>query len=65
MILGQILAFDIENHGLLTMHGRVWVPYTSGTWKILMDEAYKSRFSIHPGAKKCIETSCTITSAHL
>ena len=26
-IIGQVSSFDYDNHGLLTRHGRVWVPY--------------------------------------
>ena len=51
-IVGKISSFDIDSRRLLTMHGRVWVPYSCGTRKILMDEVHKSRFSIHPGATK-------------
>ena len=41
-----------DGRGLLTRYGRVWVPYTRGNRKTLMDESYKSKFSIHPGATK-------------
>ena len=51
-IAGHISTFNIDSHGLLTLHGRVWVPYSGGTRKILMDEAHKSKFSIHPRATK-------------
>ena len=41
-----------DSHGLLTRYGQVWVPATRETRQTLMDEAHKSKFSIHPGATK-------------
>ncbi|KAI3778451.1 hypothetical protein L2E82_07749 [Cichorium intybus] len=43
---------ELDSRGLLTRHGRVWVPFTGGNRKTLMEEAHKSKFSIHPGATK-------------
>lgn len=51
-IVGRVASFDYDNRGLLTLHGRVWVPYRGGVRQVLMDEAHKSRFSIHPGVMK-------------
>ena len=48
-IVGQVSSFDYDTQGLLTIHCRVWVPYHGGMCQILMEEAHKSRFSIHPG----------------
>lgn len=36
-ILGHISAFEIDSLRLLTLHGRVWVPYSGGTRQILME----------------------------
>ncbi|KAJ9539354.1 hypothetical protein OSB04_032087 [Centaurea solstitialis] len=33
-------------------HGRVWVPLAGSARQTLLEEAHKSRFSIHPGATK-------------
>lgn len=41
-----------DGRGLLTRYGRVWVPYSRGNRKILMDESKKSKKIIHPGATK-------------
>ena len=41
-----------DSRGFLTRYGRVWVPATGETRLTLMDEAHKSKFSIHPGATK-------------
>ena len=36
----------------MTFQGRIWVPFEGGARAILMEEAHRSRFSIHPGATK-------------
>ncbi|KAL4565797.1 hypothetical protein LXL04_029903 [Taraxacum kok-saghyz] len=51
-VSGEIPSFERDGRGLLTRYGRVWVPFTGGNRQILMDEAHKSMFSIHPGATK-------------
>ena len=61
-IVGQVASFDYDSLGLLTLHWRVGVPYCGGVRQILMEEAHKSRFSIHPGSKKCIYMSDVIIS---
>ncbi|GJZ12270.1 putative reverse transcriptase domain-containing protein [Tanacetum coccineum] len=37
---------------ILVAQDRIWVPLVGGVRKLIMDEAYKSRYSIHPGADK-------------
>lgn len=49
-IVGHISAFDVDSHGLLTLHCRIWVPYLRRTQQIMMDDAHNSMFSIHLGA---------------
>ena len=44
--------FVQDRRRLLTRYGRVWVPMTRGVRQTVMEEAHKSRFSIHPGATK-------------
>ena len=51
-VIGQVSEFVTDSHGLMTFRGRIWMPYTGGTRHILMEEAHRSRFSIHPGANK-------------
>ena len=48
----ELPKMERDGRGLLTRYGRVWVPYTGGNRKTLMDESHKSKFSIHPGATK-------------
>ena len=50
--MGQISSLDYDSRGLLTLHRKVWVPYAGGVRQIVMEEAHKSRFSIHPGVTK-------------
>lgn len=49
-IIGQVLASNINNLGLLALHGRFLVPKSSEARHTLMEEAYKSRFLINSGA---------------
>ncbi|KAJ9553118.1 LOW QUALITY PROTEIN: hypothetical protein OSB04_017163 [Centaurea solstitialis] len=44
-IKGQLAQLVSDSRGLLTRLGRIWVP-------TLLDEAHKSKISIHPGATK-------------
>ena len=55
-VKGQVSTFVRDSRDLLTRYSRIWVPFIGGTKQILMDEAHKSNFSIHPGVTKCIET---------
>ncbi|KAD3067306.1 hypothetical protein E3N88_35186 [Mikania micrantha] len=43
---------DIKNDGLLYFKDRMWVPLFGNSRTIVLDEAHKSRYSIHPGADK-------------
>lgn len=51
-MIGQVFEFEMDSRGLMIFRGRIWVPYTGGAWRILMEQAHRSRFSIHPGATK-------------
>ncbi|KAJ9557882.1 hypothetical protein OSB04_012496 [Centaurea solstitialis] len=51
-IKGQVEQLMADGRGLLTRHGRVWVPVSCEARQTLLDEAHKSKFSIHPGATK-------------
>ncbi|KAJ9564288.1 hypothetical protein OSB04_000254 [Centaurea solstitialis] len=51
-IKGQVDQLAADNRGLLTRYGRVWVPVSCEARQILLDEAHRSKFSIHPGATK-------------
>ena len=51
-VIGQVPGFVTDSRGLMTFQGRIWVSYACGSRTILMEEAHRSRFSIHPGASK-------------
>ncbi|KAF5816405.1 putative nucleotidyltransferase, Ribonuclease H [Helianthus annuus] len=51
-IIGQLKDLSDGNDGLKTRSGRIWVPHTCGVKALLLNEAHKSRYSIHPGATK-------------
>ncbi|KAJ9557295.1 hypothetical protein OSB04_011909 [Centaurea solstitialis] len=51
-IKGQLPRLVTDSRVLLTRFGRVWVPVTGEARQTLLDEAHKSKFSIHPGATK-------------
>ena len=57
-IVNEYPRMERDRRGLLTRYGRVWVPYTGGNRRILMEEAHKSKFSIHPGATKMYRDLC-------
>ncbi|KAI3518312.1 hypothetical protein L1887_06894 [Cichorium endivia] len=51
-IKGQVSNMVKYSRDLMTRYGRIWVPAMGETRQTLMDEAHKSKFSIHPGATK-------------
>ncbi|KAJ9553073.1 hypothetical protein OSB04_017118 [Centaurea solstitialis] len=51
-IRGQMAALVRDSRGLLTRFGRVWVPRAGTARQTLLEEAHKSKFSIHSGATK-------------
>ncbi|KAD2393085.1 hypothetical protein E3N88_40062 [Mikania micrantha] len=51
-IKGQAHNLDEDSRGLKTRWGRVWIPPTCPFKSALLEEAHKSKYSIHPGATK-------------
>ncbi|KAK9077569.1 hypothetical protein SSX86_005906 [Deinandra increscens subsp. villosa] len=51
-IVGQVKNLVDEESGLRTRFGRIWVPNTCEVKEMLLEEAHKSRYSVHPGATK-------------
>ncbi|KAJ0946762.1 putative nucleotidyltransferase, Ribonuclease H [Helianthus annuus] len=41
-----------NKEGTLCFMGRIWVPLFGGLREVIFDEAYKLRYSIHPGSDK-------------
>ena len=50
--LGKTLVFGTNNQGLKVFQDRIWVPKTGGVIDLLMEEAHKTMYSIHPGSTK-------------
>ena len=50
--LGKTLVFGTNNQGLKVFQDRIWVPKTGGVRDLLMEEAHKTMYSIHPGSTK-------------
>ncbi|XP_022032168.1 uncharacterized protein LOC110933247 [Helianthus annuus] len=51
-IVGQLKDLVDGNQGLKTRFGRIWVPNSCGAKALLLEEAHKSHYSIHPGETK-------------
>ncbi|KAD5802711.1 hypothetical protein E3N88_14071 [Mikania micrantha] len=43
---------EVKTDGVLYFKSRIWVPLFGNIRSIILDEAHKSRYSIHPGADK-------------
>lgn len=42
----------MDSRGYQTLRGRIWVPKHGGNRELILEEAHRSRYSIHPGATK-------------
>ena len=51
-MFGQVKFLEENNLGVRTRYGRMWVSLSSDLQEKILDEAHKSRYSIHPGATK-------------
>ncbi|KAJ0939621.1 putative nucleotidyltransferase, Ribonuclease H [Helianthus annuus] len=49
---GMEKQFEQRSDGIYYIMGRVWVPLFGDLRELVMDEAHKSRYSIHPGSDK-------------
>ncbi|GJT25897.1 putative nucleotidyltransferase, ribonuclease H [Tanacetum coccineum] len=47
-----VQQMEKKEDGSLYFMDRVWVPLMGGVRTVIMDEAHKSRYSVHPGADK-------------
>ncbi|XP_022042047.1 uncharacterized protein LOC110944709 [Helianthus annuus] len=45
----------VNASGIRTRFGQVWIPRHCEAKTLLLEEAHKSRYSVHPGANKCTE----------
>ncbi|KAI3796222.1 hypothetical protein L1987_38888 [Smallanthus sonchifolius] len=51
-MVGQQTKLELNTHGVRTRCGRMWVPKGGELRAKVLDEAHKSRYSIHPGTTK-------------
>ncbi|KAK1432135.1 hypothetical protein QVD17_09027 [Tagetes erecta] len=51
-IIGQVHQLEENDKGIKVHCGRIWIPWTCKIKNIILDEAHKSKYSIHPGATK-------------
>ncbi|KAK1422572.1 hypothetical protein QVD17_17855 [Tagetes erecta] len=51
-IIGQVHQLEENDKGIKVRCGRIWIPWTCKIKTIILDEAHKSKYSIHPGAIK-------------
>lgn len=48
----QHLQLTEDSRGLKLFQGRIWVPKTGGCRELLLEDAHKSKYSIHPRSTK-------------
>ncbi|XP_076950265.1 uncharacterized protein LOC143623184 [Bidens hawaiensis] len=51
-IVGHVKYLNENENGVKTRYGRIWIPNTCDVKILLLEEAHKSKYSIHPGATK-------------
>ncbi|KAK1422205.1 hypothetical protein QVD17_25165 [Tagetes erecta] len=51
-IKGQVKDLEDNAEGIKTRFGRVWIPNTCEVKHVLLNEAHKTMYSIHPGSTK-------------
>ncbi|GJR59979.1 putative reverse transcriptase domain-containing protein [Tanacetum coccineum] len=51
-LVGQVHNLVVDSRGLETRFGRIWIPNNKALKNLLLNEANKLKYSIHPGATK-------------
>ncbi|KAD4385695.1 hypothetical protein E3N88_25864 [Mikania micrantha] len=51
-VFGQVRNLEDNDYGVKVRFGRMWVPRNGDIRSRILDEAHKSRYSVHPGATK-------------
>nr|GEU50195.1 hypothetical protein [Tanacetum cinerariifolium] len=51
-LVGQVHNLVVDSRGLKIRFGRIWIPNNKELKNLLLVEAYKLKYSIHPGATK-------------
>ena len=50
-------GYKLEEDGLLTFKGRIYIPHVADLRRVLMDEIHQAPYSGHPGYQKTIATA--------
>nr|GEV09765.1 putative reverse transcriptase domain-containing protein [Tanacetum cinerariifolium] len=50
--VGEIRCFLDDSRGIKTQQGRIYISFRSNVKELLLEEAHKSKYSIHPGDMK-------------
>ncbi|KAD5508134.1 hypothetical protein E3N88_15837 [Mikania micrantha] len=53
---GMDKQLKAKDDGAYYLADIIWIPHYGGLRGVVMDEAHKSRYSVHPGSDKCIMT---------
>ena len=51
-ITSHIPHLEEDSRGIKTRYGRIYIPFRSDIKELILEEAHKSKYSIHPGATK-------------
>ena len=47
-------GYKLEEDGILTYKGRIYIPNVAELWRVVMDEIHQALYSGHPGYQKTI-----------
>ena len=56
-IRGSRQRMEQKEDGAYYVTGLTWVPLYGGLRELVMDEAHKSRYSVHPGSWMCVNAA--------
>ncbi|GAA0165111.1 hypothetical protein LIER_20596 [Lithospermum erythrorhizon] len=56
---GSMSDFTIKDDRMLTMYGRIFVPYSDELKREILEEAHNAPYSMHPGSTKMYRDSRT------
>ena len=49
-------GYSIDHEGLLRFQGRVYIPANEELRRLVLDEAHRAPYFVHPGVRKMLET---------
>src|SRR4030095_10500012 len=51
-MVGYVDSLSVDERGLKLFRTRIWVPKWGGLRDLLLEEAHKSKYTVHPGTTK-------------